>query len=324
VKAYLHAVLAGCSVLLASTNSAADYPEKPVRVVIPFTPGGGGDIMGRQMAERLSKVLGKNFIAENRPGAGAALGADLVAKSEPDGYTLLAGTSGEMTVVPALNPRTPYDSSADFWPVALVGTAPNILIGSTKLAQKNLAEVIAYAKANPGKLVFGSGGTGTSPHLAGELFKSVAGIDITHAPYKGSGPAMSDLMGGHIDLVFTTVAAAGPLLNTNRATGLGVTSAKRWPQLPQVPTIAEQGFPTYDVVIWYALFAPAKTPKSVIETLRAAADKILSDKEVQAKFETLGVDAGSTELGGAVLQQRITKEVAIWKRVIKENAIPTQ
>ncbi len=322
--ACVRAVLIGCCMLSIGTSAVADYPDRPVRVIIPFPPGGGGDIVGRQMAERLAKVFGSSFVPENRPGAGAALGADMAAKSAPDGYTLLAGTSGEMTVVPSMNPKTPYDPVADFFPIALVATAPNILIAGPKATAKNIADVVAQAKANPGTLVSGSGGTGTAPHFAGEMFKSATGIDITHAPYKGSGPANADLIGGHIDLVFTTVAGAMPLINSNKAYALGVTSSKRWSQLPNVPTIAEQGYPGYEVVIWYALFAPAKTPKPVIESLQAAVSKILADPDVKARFLTLGVESGSTEQGGTVLQQRIGKEIATWKKVIKDSGMQVQ
>lgn len=318
------AALFGWGLLLVNACALAEYPERPVRFVIPFTTGGGADVLGRAVAAKLAEALGKNFIADNRPGAGAALGADLVAKSPADGYTLLIGTSGEMTIVPVLYPRTPYDPAADFWPVAMIGTAPNILIANPKLPVQDVRDLIAYAKTVPGKLTFGSGGTGTAPHLAGEVFKSITGIPMTHVPYKGSGPAQTDLVGGHVDLVFSTVAAATPLIKGNRVRAIGVTSSKRWPQLPEVPTLAEQGLPGYEVVIWYALFVPAKTPKEVVEVLRAAMDKILSDKDMRIRFEGLGVEAGSTDLGGAVLQQRITKEIAAWRRVIKDTGIKTE
>ncbi len=314
----------GWCLFLVSSALMAAYPERTVRVVIPFAPGGGTDITGRVLAEKLTEALGKTFLVDNRPGAAASLGADLVAKATPDGYTVLVGTSAEMTIVPMLYARTPYNPATDFWPVALLGTSANILLANTKLPAKDVRELISHAKANPGKLTFGSGGTGTSPHLSGELLKTMAGIEMTHIPYKGSGPAQTELMGGHVDLVFSTVPAATPLVKANRVKALGVTSAKRWPLLPEVPTMEEQGLPGYEAVTWFALFVPAKTPKDVIETLRTATGKVLRDKDVQTRLEGLGVEAGSTELGGAVLQQRIKSELSRWGRVIKEAGLKTE
>ncbi len=309
---------------LLGANVMGAYPERPVRVVIPFSPGGGTDIVGRVVAEQLTGSFGTTFLVDNRPGGGGAVGASLVAQAAPDGYTMLVGTSAELTIVPMLYPSTRYKPAADFWPVALLGTSPNILIAHPRFPGKDVRELIAHAKSNPGKLTYASGGIGTSPHLSGELLKSMAGIDMVHVAYKGSGPAQNDLLGGQIELMFSTMGPATPLVKANRIKALAVTSSKRSPLLPDVPTVAEQGLAGYEAVTWYGLFVPMQTPKDVVRRLRTDVDKALSDKNLQNRLDALGIEAGSIEQGGEVLQNRVKNELSRWGRVIKEAGIKAE
>jgi len=311
----------GWCLFLVSTALMAAYPERTVRVIVPFAAGGGTDIMGRVLSERLTNSLGKSFVVENRPGGGAMIGADLVAKSPPDGYTLLLGTSAELTISPALYGREPYSPATDFWPVALLGVSPIILIANLKFPGSDVRDVVKMAKARPGKLTFASGGTGTNPHLAGELLKIIAGVDMVHVPYRGGGPEQTAIIGGEIELGFTTIASTAAHLKSKQVKALGVITQKRSPLLPDVLSVGEQGIANYETVTWFGLFVPSQTPRDVVETLRLAVDKALREKEMQTRLEGLGIEIGSVEQGGDVLVNRIKSESAMWRRVIKESGI---
>ena len=318
--------LAGGLVMLAAMVAAAPswaaYPERPVKVIIPFAPGGGTDIVGRLVAERLSQATGHTFIAENKPGANAAIGANFVAKSQADGYTILLGTSAELTMVPKIVPATPYNPLTDFIPILMLGSTPNILLAAPAQPFKDVREVVAQAKGQPGKLTYASGGMG--PYLTGELFKFMAGVDIANMSYQGTGPAHTDLMGGHVPLMVSTVPAAAPLVKAGRVKALAVTSSSRSPQLPDVPTMVEQGLTGYEASTWFGLFVPARTPKEVVDYLRTAIEKVMEDKDVQKRFADAGIEMSTVETGRHTGRARMEADLVKWEKLIKETGIKPQ
>ncbi|MBB3182000.1 tripartite tricarboxylate transporter substrate binding protein [Variovorax sp. Sphag1AA] len=317
----ISAALAALMLGLASPSWAA-YPDRPVRLIVPFAPGGGTDIVGRQVAERLTTMLKQPFVVENKPGAGAMLGADYVAQAAPDGYTLLMGTSAELTIGPRLTPSIArYDPVKDFAPVALIGVSPNVLVAASGFAPKTIPEIISYGKANPDRLSYGSGGTGTGPHLAGELLKSMGKLPMTHIPYKGSGPALTDVLAGQTQLMMSTVAPALPFIKSGKLHAIAVTSGKRSPLLPNVPTVAEQGLAGYEAVTWYAVVAPAGVPAEVQERLRNAIAQILQSKEFIDKLAALGVETPEASASAGSLKERIRRELDQWGTVIRDAGI---
>ncbi len=313
--------LFGAAALAATlaTPSWAQYPDKPIRLVVPFAPGGGTDVVGRLMAERLGNALRQSIVVENKPGAGAMIGAAFVAAAPADGYTLLMGTSAELTIGPNMAASSRYDPVKDFMPVGMVGASPNVLLANPSFAPKNLREVAAYAKANPDKVSYGSGGAGTSPHMSGELLKTL-GIPMTHISYKGSGPALTDLLSGQTQLMMSTMAPSLPLVKSGQVRPIAVTSLKRSPLLPDTPAVAES-LPGYEAVTWYAVLAPAATPKPIVERLRAALDQVLRDKPFTDRLESMGISPDEERQTSEAIQQRIGKEMALWGRVIKQNNI---
>jgi tripartite-type tricarboxylate transporter receptor subunit TctC len=316
------ALAAACASLFFASSAWAVYPDKPVRLVVPFAPGGGTDIVGRLIADRLGVLLKQPFIVENKPGAGAMLGADYVAKSPADGYTLLVGTSAELTIGPKLTPSLArYNPVKDFVPVALVGTSPNVILAGANFPVKTIPELITYAKANPDRVSYGSGGTGTSPHLSGELLKSMGKFTMTHIPYKGTGPALTDLIAGQTQLMISTVGPALPFLREHKVRAIAVTSANRTPMLPDTPTVAEQGLRGYNSVTWYALMAPAGTPKDAVERLQHALAYVLQTKEVIERLATVGVEPPEGIVQGKVMQERIQSDLDQWGRLIKAAGI---
>jgi tripartite-type tricarboxylate transporter receptor subunit TctC len=325
VRSPARRVFAKGLLMLAAAAAApawAAYPERPIKVIIPFAPGGGTDVVGRLVAERLSHATGRTFIAENKPGANAAIGANFVAKAPADGYTVLLGTSAELTMVPKVVAATPYNPLTDFIPIVLLGTTPNILLAAPSQPYKGLRDVVAEAKAQPGKLSYASGGMG--PYLTGELFKYMAGVAITNISYQGTGPAHTDLMGGHVPLMVSTVPAAAPLIKSGRVTALGVTSSVRSAQLPDVPTVAEQGLPGYEASTWFGLFVPARTPKEVVDYLRAEVEKVMEDKDVQKRFADAGIEMSTAETGRHTVRARMEADLAKWEKLIKETGIKAQ
>lgn len=307
--------------LVSGASLAASYPERPVRMIVPFSPGGGTDIIGRVLSQSFTKSLGKQFIVDNRPGGGAMIGANLVAKSTPDGHTLLVGTSAELTISPSLYGSAPYNPVTDFVPIALLGVSPVVLVASPTFEGKNVRDIISRAKANPGKLAIANGGTGAAPHLAGELMKSITGVDYILVPYKGAGPALADLMGGQVELSFTTIASALGHIRSKRIRPIAVISPKRSSLLPDVPAVSEQGLDNFEAVTWFGLFTPAKTRSDATDVLRTATDKALRDKAMQTRLESLGIEAGSVDQGGEVLKTRIRTELARWSKVVKAAGI---
>ena len=294
------------------------YPERGLRIVVPFAPGGGTDVVARTLAQEMAKDLRVSIIIENRPGAGTIVGTQAVAVSAADGYTLLRGTFAN-AVNPSLNTKLPYDPHKDFAPVALIARSFNIVVVNPKSQIRTISDLIAAAKANPGKMTFGTFGAGTSAHLAGELFKDMAKVNLTAVPYKGAAPAITDLIGGQIDVMFTTVASAASLVESGQLRAIAVTSAERSPAFPQVPTVAEAGVPGYAAESWYGLFARAGTPPELIDRLnRSAASAVQS-----AAFRTLSVNEGlvTVALPPEALERYFRAEEERWRRVISEAGI---
>jgi tripartite-type tricarboxylate transporter receptor subunit TctC len=262
--------------LISPLNGAfATYPERTIRIVVPFAPGGGTDVIARTLAQAMAKDLGATIIIENKPGAGTIIGTQTVATSEPDGYTLLMGTFAN-AVNPSLNAKLPYDPHKDFAAVALIARSFNIVVVNPASPIKSIADLVAAAKSDPDKLSYGTYGTGTSAHLAGELFKNMARVNLTTVPYKGAAPAITDLLRGQIQVMFTTVASAASLIAAGQLRALAVTSAERSPAFPELPTVAEAGVPGYAAESWYGLYAPAKTPDEIIARLNKSAARAVS------------------------------------------------
>lgn len=279
--------LAACCVLVAAANALAAYPVRPVRLVVPYAPGGPTDIVARVVGQKLAEDFGQSVLVDNRPGAGGLLGADLVAKSAPDGHTLLLCSSGPMAVSPALGQKMPYDPDRDIAPVSLVVTIPYVLLVPAN-GPADVKELIATARRNPGKLNFGSAGQATTSYFAAALFASMAKIDMAHVPYKGSSQAGSDLAGGHVQMMFEAIPAALPLVKSGKARMLGVSTLHRFPLLPDVPSIAETAVPGYESSTWSGICAPARTEGAIVEQLSAAIRKAVASPEIQERFTALG------------------------------------
>jgi len=302
---------------LAQPAALAAYPEKPVRIVVPFAPGGGTDLIARTLGAGMSAELKTPVIIDNKPGAGTVIGTDAVAKSPPDGYTLVMASFAH-AVNPSLQPKLPFSTEKDFAPVILVGRGPNVLTVRADSPHKTVADIIAAAKANPKKLTYASQGNGTSAHLAGELFSNLAKVELTHVPYRGAGPAINDLLGGQVDMIFGTAAAVGTFLESGKLRAIAVTTAERSPALKGVPAIAEV-VPGYVVESWYGLYAPAGTPADVIARLNAAAKKAAQTENFRKRVaeEGLAITAGSP----SELDAYVKAEEARWRKVVKENNI---
>jgi len=318
----LHLLLAAASLAAASLLAPAhaqDWPSKPVRWIVPFPPGGAMDAIARTLGEKLSKSLGQPFVIENRPGAGGNIGAELVAKSPADGSTIMITSIG-MATNKFLYPRLSYDPVKDFAPVSLLAVVPNVLVtNGTQPNVKTVPDVIAAAKAQPGKLTYASAGNGTSIHLGGEMFTALAQVEMLHVPYKGSGPAVTDLIGGQVNYMFDSITSAKPHIQSGKLRALGVTTAKRSSALPSVPTIAEAGLPGYEVSPWFAVFAPAGTPKPVVAKLNAALVQAMKQPEVKARLDAIGAEpigSAPEELG-----VHLNHELARWGKLITDRGI---
>ena len=303
--------------LVATAASAQTYPTKPIRLVVPFPPGGATDILARDVAQKLTEAWGQQVIVDNRPGAGGNIGSELVAKSAPDGYTLEMGTVGTHAINASLYAKMPYDHVKDFVPVILVAGVPNVLVVNPAVPANSVAELIAYAKANPGKLNFASSGNGTSIHLSGELFKFMAGVQMTHVPYKGSAPALQDLIAGQVQLMFDNLPPSLPQIKAGKLRALAVTSLARAPALPDVPTMAEAGLPGYEASSWFGVLAPAGTPPAIVTKLNAEIAKWLATPEAKEKLSKQGANAaGGTPEDFA---KHIAAETAKWAKVVKDS-----
>jgi len=317
----LFALAAWLLAAFSPAAASAAYPDRVIRIVVPFAPGGGTDVVARTLAQEMARDLGANIVVENKPGAGTIIGTQAVATSAPDGYTLLMGTFAN-AVNPSLNAKLPYDPHRDFAPVALIARSFNIVVVNPKSPFHSIADLIAAAKAEPEKLSYGTYGTGTSAHLAGELFKTLAGVKLTTVPYKGAAPAITDLVGGQIQVMFTTVASAAALISAGQLRALAVTSAERSPAFPDLPTVAEAGVPGYAAESWYGLFAPAKTPADVIDRLNKAAAAAVQSEA----FRRLGVNEGLVMVASppGELDRYFRGEEARWRKVIQDAGITVE
>jgi tripartite-type tricarboxylate transporter receptor subunit TctC len=323
MKAALAAAIA-CVAFTATAHAQAPakpggvYPSKPVRVIVPFAPGGSNDIMARITAQKFTENLGQQFVVDNRAGASGIIGTDLAAKAAPDGYTLLV-MSLTLTVNPSLFRKLPYNTEKDLAPVTLIASAPLMLVVHPSIPAKSVKELIAYAKANPGKLNFGSGGTGATPHLAGEMLKMMAGLSMTHVPYKGGGPALADLVGGQIQLMLENIPSTSPFVKAGKLRALAITGLKRSALLPELPTLDEAGLKGYEIV---GLFVPSGTPQNIIAYLHDQTVKMLAQPDVKERFATLGAEG----VGNTPEQFRtfVKAEIVKWARVVKEAGLKVE
>jgi tripartite-type tricarboxylate transporter receptor subunit TctC len=297
--------------------SAADtWPSKPITIVVPFPAGGTTDLITRPVAQKLSEALKQPVIVDNRGGAGGTLGAGNVARAAPDGYTLLVGAVHH-TIATTLYKKLPYDFEKDLTPITVMAWVPNFLIVHPSVPAKNVQEFIALAKAKPGSITYGSAGSGTSHHMAAELFKSMANVDLQHIPYKGGGPMMNDLIGGQVNCAFETAASATPQIKAGKVRPLAITTAKRSPAQPEVPTVAESGLPGYEVLTWYGLLAPAKTPKEIVSRLHSEVVKILQTPDIKERLAGISSEPGGNtpEEFAKVIRQETVK----WAKVVKDS-----
>jgi tripartite-type tricarboxylate transporter receptor subunit TctC len=303
------------SVTMAKAQDA--YPTRPLSLIVPFPAGGSTDLVARLIAEKMGGILGQQIVVDNRGGAGGNVGSAAAAKAEPDGYTLLMGTVATHAINSALYKKMPYDPVLDFAPVSLLVVVPNVLVVNPDFPAQNVAELIALAKEKPGELSYASSGNGTPLHLSGELFKSMAGVDIVHIPYKGAGPALIDVIGGHVPIMFDNLPSSTEYMKAGKLRGLAVTTAERAPSMPDLPTIAESGLPGYETYTWNAMFAPAGTPPEVIAKLNEAAVAAVQDPGVQAKLKDMGASVvGSTP---EQLAEHVKTEMAKWAPVVKAS-----
>jgi tripartite-type tricarboxylate transporter receptor subunit TctC len=298
---------------------ADDYPVRSIRLIVPFAPGGVTDTSARAVADRLGARLGQQVVVENRPGANGNIGSEQVARATPDGYTLLLGFDGTLVINPHVYPQVPFDPLRDFSPITKLGDATLVLITATSVPARNFRELVALSKAKPGTLSYGTSGTGSTPHVAGERLKQQSGLDMVHVPYKGGGQAIGDLAGGQLPLVFTAIATAQPFIRTGRANAIAVAGAARSPALPEVPTFIESGVSGFEPSSWVALLAPPRTPRAIVDRLQRETALVLAEPEVRARYATLGIDpVGNTPEQFA---EQMRADLARWGVVVKQAGI---
>jgi tripartite-type tricarboxylate transporter receptor subunit TctC len=306
---------------LASTqlafSQASDYPTKPITMIVPFTPGGGTDIMARLVADKLGRALDQSILIDNKAGAGGTIGTELAARAEPNGYTLMMGSVSTISINPSLYKKLNINPIKDLTPVGLFASTPSLIAVPNSLPVNSLLELIAYAKANPGKVNFGSAGSGTSHHLSGELFKQQAGIDAQHIPYKGSAPALMGLMRGDVQILIANIPSLKPAIDSKQIKPLAITSFERSPQFPEYKTANESGLPGFEVIVWYGLFAPSGTPEVIINKLNNELRKITNMSDVRKKLSDEGADALSAT--PREFTQRILKDYETWKKVVESS-----
>ena len=319
---FLQAALMGVALSFVGGAMAQNYPSKPIRLVVPFTPGGVTDTSGRLIAEQLSKRLGQQVIVDNKPGASGNIGTQQVATAEADGYTLLLGFDGTMVINPHVFPKTGFDTLKDFAPIGKIGDAVLILVAHPNFAAKSLKDMIALSKTQAGGLSYGTSGTGGTPHIAGELLKQKTGANLVHVPYKGGGQALTDVLGGNIPLVYTAIAGAIPHVKSGKLLPLAVSSSKRASSLPEVPTFIENGVTDFEANSWVGLLAPAKTPRAILTRLNAELNAVLSDPEVKERLNGMGITAspGSAESFGA----EMSRDLAKYGTVVKAAGIKAE
>jgi len=299
----------------AAVAADDDYPNRPVKIIVPFAPGGSTDVVARILADKLGTEFKQSFVVDNRAGAGGNIGADAVAKSAPDGYTLLMGTTGVLSINAHLYKNLGFDAEKDFTPVSYTSLITNILVVNPEVPARSVAELVRLAKSNPGRLTFASSGAGSSTHLSGELFKSLAGVDILHVPYRGSSQALIDVISGQVTMLFDNAPSSLPFVQQNKLRAIAVTSRRRLPNLPGVPTIEEAGVAGYESLSWSGIVAPAGTPRAIVNKLNAALERILAMEDVRHRFEGLGVEA----VGGPpeAFARHMRAESEKWGKLIK-------
>lgn len=305
----------------ASSGAAQTYPSKPIRLIVPFPPGGSTDLLARIVGQKLTEAWSQQVLVENRPGAGATLGASEVARAAPDGYTLLMGAVHH-SIATSVYPKLSYDFQKDFAPITIVAVVPNVLVVNPSVPATTIKELIAYARVHPGKLTYGSAGIGTAHHLIGEQFNALAGVDILHVPYKGSAPAVADLVGGQVSIMYDTIASALPHIKAGKLRPLAVATAKRSSALPDVPTIAESALPGFDIASWFGVLAPAKTPKEIVVKLNAEIVRGLNTPEVKKRLADVGAEpvADTPEEMAA----QIKKETAEFAKIVREAKVTVE
>lgn len=303
---------------LSTAAIAQTFPERPIKLIVPYAPGGSADITARMISEDWGKALGQSMIVENRAGAGGNAGVDAVAKSKPDGYTIGIHTLS-LAVNPALYPKMPFDTLKDLSPIGMVASSQHVLVVNPKVPAKDLKELLALLKQNPGKLTYGSAGNGSTFHIAAELFKSNSGTFIVHIPYRGGGPALVDTVGGQVDMSFPVASAAAQFVQGGTLRGIGVTGTKRSPLMPNVPTLAEAGLPAYSFDTWFIVFAPAGTPAAIIDKLNGTLNSSLNNPALKARMTKEGFDPMPSTPAQA--RQRLEKEIPLWAKLIKERGI---
>ena len=318
-----HVHIAAALIALCSSVAAAQsYPNRPIRWIVTYPPGGPTDAVARTVGAELTKAWGQQIVIDNRAGAGGVIGTDLAAKAAPDGYTLLFGTSAGLTINPALSSKLPYNALKDFAPVSLLVLNPQILVLNNGVPAASVKELVAYAKANPGKLNYASVGQGSPNHLGMELLKALAGIDMVHVPYKGTGPAITDLLAGQVQLMFNSMPSVLPLVRSGKLKGIAVGSAQRSPAAPDIPTVAEAGVPGFENVTWYGMFAPAKTPHDIVVKLNRQVVAILADPQMAQRLAAQGAEPRSSSPEELVKFMQV--ESARWKKVIKTSGIAVE
>ena len=308
------------ALMLASPVRAAEYPVRPIKLVVPYAAGGPTDVLARLVADYLGRDLKQATVVENKPGAQGAIAAEVVSRAEPDGYTLFVTAASIMVLNPLLYKKLPYDPQKDLRMLTIVTDLPVVMEVHPSVPAKTVQEFVAYAKANPGKLNFGSAGTGGTIHLAGEMFKQIAGIDMTHIPYKGAGPALTDLLSGNIQVMFDTLSTALPPVKAGMLRPLGVSSAQRSPDLPEVPTVIESGYPDYQVGVWFGLAGQAKLPDDIVKKIMASMDRALEDPAFRASLEKIGFPVLRPKTP-AQIAEFVDEDRARWSKVIKAQNI---
>ncbi|MDB5812270.1 MAG: hypothetical protein JWN94_4392 [Betaproteobacteria bacterium] len=317
----MRAVVVAFGMALAAVAGAQSYPSKPVRFVSPYPPGGANDILARIIGQKLGENLGQQMVIENRGGATGNIGAEYVAKAAPDGYTILMGQASNLTINVSLM-KMPYDPIKDLAPVTLVATTPNLLVVHPSLPVKTVKDLVALARAKPGSINYASSGSGSAGHLAGELFNRVAKIDMVHIPYKGAAPALTDVVAGQAQIYFTSPISAQPFVKGGRLRMVAVTSLKRSASMPEIPTVAESGYPDFDVVSWWGVLTPAAVPKDIIGKLHTEIVKVLALPEIKAKFADQGADVASNT--PEQFAAYIKSEIAKWGKLIKELGVKSE
>ncbi|MEK7750350.1 MAG: tripartite tricarboxylate transporter substrate binding protein [Acidobacteriota bacterium] len=316
-RKFLAAILAALVCLAVPAAQAQEYPARPIRFVVPFGAGGPTDVMTRALAQKMSEALKQSVVVDNRTGAGGNIGADIVAKAPADGYTLLMGTNGPLAANLTLFGKLPYDPLKDLAPITLFTYLPNMLAVHPSVPARSVSELIALLKANPDKYSFASGGNGTSSHLSGELFKTMAGVRMTHIPYKGDGASLIDVIGGQVPIVFCSVLAGMRYLESGRLHALAVTSEKRVPAVSRIPSIAESGLPGYDLTAWYSVMVPAGTPREIVDRLNSVIVGIIRSSDLKERIESMGgIPVGSTP---EEVTELIKADIPRWAKLVKES-----